>query len=78
MEPTGKQGGEAGAPMSLFSNDLPSRMLLGIDPARAGTPLANVIQQWCQGLNNAAAEVERTVKAVTPAIPIETPMREAR
>ena len=40
--------------------------------------MANVIQQWCQGLNNAAAEVERTVKAVTPVISIETPVREAR
>jgi hypothetical protein len=31
-EPTGKDGGTPGSPVSLFSNELPSRMLLGIDP----------------------------------------------
>ena len=31
-EPTGKDAGTAGAPASMFSNQLPSRMLLGIDP----------------------------------------------
>lgn len=45
MEPTGKQGGEAGAPMSLFSNDLPSRMLLGIDP------VARKISMMAMGAN---------------------------
>jgi hypothetical protein len=31
-EPTGKDGGTPGSPVSMFSNGLPSRMLLGIDP----------------------------------------------
>jgi|KBSMisStaDraftv2_1062788.scaffolds.fasta_scaffold750460_1 chromosome segregation ATPase len=35
--------------------------------------MANVIQQWCRGLNSAAAEVERTVRSVSPVISIETP-----
>ena len=40
--------------------------------------MANLIRQWCYGLNTAAAEVERSVRSVTPVIPIDAPAREQR
>lgn len=40
--------------------------------------MANLIQRWCSGMNNAAAEVERSVRSVTPVIPIEAPVHERR
>jgi hypothetical protein len=46
------------------------------DSMHAVGSMATLIQQWCHGLNTAAAEVERSVRSVRPVIPIDAPTRE--
>ena len=66
----GELGSVAGALEEIRASQSESLKVVG--------SMANLIQQWCSGLNTAAAEVERSVRSVTPVIPIDAPARERR
>jgi hypothetical protein len=59
-ETTGKDAGAPGAPVSVFSNGLPSRMLLGIDPVAQKITMM-VMDPGGQGYSEMAAPVGKNV-----------------